>query len=51
MNRISGDIGEWHCLSQADLAPLIEEELDHPIAQMQQIRAEATSKVEAMARN
>jgi len=40
------DIGECCHLSQADLALLIEEELDCPSMQMQQFHEEAMSKIE-----
>jgi len=41
------DVTEWYCLSQSDLAPLVEEELNCLSVQMQQTYEEATSKVEA----
>jgi len=40
------DVTEWCRLSQSDLAPLVEEELNRLSVQTQQTYAEATSKVE-----
>ena len=44
-------IGEWRRLSQANLPPLIEEELAYLSAQMQQPYKETTIKIEVVAQD